>query len=134
MPLTADRMTGHQETDLAVIGVAATTKIFGGGMVAKNAAGFGVPAADSAGLKVIGVSDEQVDNLSGANGDEQIIVRRKKVFGLKNSATNPVTAANLFGDVYVEDDETISSVGGTNSIVAGILIGVGADGAAVEIG
>ncbi|MBM9605963.1 hypothetical protein [Desulfopila inferna] len=133
MPLTEDRMTGHQDSELLSSGVAASTKIFGGGLTAVNAAGYALPAADAAGLKVVGISEEQVDNTAGANGAKNVLTRRKKSFWLKNSSGNPVTIAHLQTDVYVEDDETVSSSGGVNNIVAGKCLAVSSRGVLVEI-
>jgi len=113
--------------------VAASTTIYAGGMVAKNASGYAVPAADAANLVVMGRAEEYVDNSSGGNGDKTVIVRRKRAFKFKNSTTNAVTIAHLGGNVYVEDDETVASSGGTNNIVAGKCIGVDSDGVWVEI-
>ncbi len=134
MSLSADRMTAHKDGEILVPGVAASTKIYGGGITAVNAAGYALPAADAVGLKVIGKAEEQVDNSSGANGDKTVEVRRKKAFIFKNSGTNAVTIAHLFTNVYVEDDETVSSSGGTNSIVAGKCLDVTSEGVLVEIG
>ena len=133
MALTQDRETQNREGVNLVFDVAAATKIFGGGLTTINASGQAAPAADAAGVKVVGISDEYVDNSSGAAGDLTVNVRRGRAFKLKNSATNAVTVAHLFTDVYVEDDETVASAGGTNSIVAGKCIGIDSDGVWVEI-
>lgn len=133
MALIKDRETQMREGDMTALPVAAATKLYGGGINAVNAAGDIVPAADTAGLKVVGVSEEYVDNSAGSAGDKSVNSRRNRSFKLKNSATNAVTVAHLFTDIYVEDDETVSSSGGTNSIVAGKCIGIDSDGVWVEI-
>jgi len=133
MALSADRKTPMRDGESIGLQVAASTKIYAGGMVAKNASGYAVPAADAANLVVMGRAEEYVDNSSGANGDETVIVRRKRAFKFKNSAANAVTIAHLGGNVYVEDDETVASSGGSNNIVAGKCIGVESDGVWVEI-
>ena len=133
MALTADRETQHRDGVNLTFDVAASTKIYGGSLVSINAAGTAIPAADTASTKVVGVSDEYVDNSAGAAADLIVNVRRGRAFKLKNSATNAVAAAHLFTDVYVEDDETVASAGGTNSIVAGKCIGIDSDGVWIEI-
>lgn len=134
MALTADRNTPIKDGELLVLGMAAATKVFAGGMAAANASGYILPAADAAGLTVVGMTEEQVDNSAGANGDLTVPVRRGKGFIFKNSATNAVTLAQLGKDIYVEDDETVASAGGTNSIVAGTCLGILTEGVLVKIG
>ena len=133
MPLTEDRATVRKGTELLAVGVAGSTKLFGGGMVSVNAAGYAIPAVDTAATKMAGVSEAQVDNTDGIDGDKQAIVRRGKVYIFDNSAANPVTLAHLFTDVFVEDDETVAS-STTNNIVAGECVGVDALGVHVRIG
>ncbi len=133
MALTADRNTAFKDGELLVRGVAASTTVYAGSMVARNASGYMVPAADAAGLVVLGMAEEQVVN-AGADGAETVQVRRKKAFQFANSAANPVTIAHIGTDIYVEDDETVASAGGTNSIVAGKCLDVDSGGVWVEIG
>ena len=133
MALTQDRETQNRDGLIIALPVAAATTIHGGGLNAVNAAGNVVPAADAAGLKVIGVAEQAVDNSPGAAGDKLADSRRGRAFKFKNSATNAVAEAHLFTDIYVEDDETVSSAGGTNSIVAGKCVGIDSDGVWLEI-
>ncbi|WP_027185685.1 hypothetical protein, partial [Desulfovibrio inopinatus] len=111
--------------------VAADTVIYMGSMVAVNSSGYAVPAADAAGLTVVGVAFARADNTGGAAGDVSVIARRG-VFGLALSAANAPTNADV-GSVYVEDDQTVSTDGGVNSIAAGNLVGVDSDYAWVRI-
>ena len=133
MALTADRNTPYRNGEFLNIGVAGSTKIYAGAMVAKNTSGYALPAADTAGLIVMGRSEEQVDNSSGSNGDENITIRRNEAFKFKNSTTNAVTIAEIGKDIFVEDDETVSKEPGTNSIIAGKCIDVESDGVWVFI-
>ena len=133
MALTADRKTPMRDGESIELQVAASTKIYAGGMVARNSSGYAVPAADAANLVVMGRAEQYVDNSSGANGDETVVVRRRKAFKFKNSAAHAVTIAHIGTNIYVEDDETVASSGGTNNIVAGKCIGVESDGVWVEI-
>ena len=118
MALSADRNTAMQDGELVSLPVAAATILYAGGIGAVNAAGDVVPASDAAGLKVVGRIEEYVDNSGGAAGDKAVVLRRGRAFWYKNSATNAVAKANLHGltALYIEDDETISTATGTNSI------------------
>ncbi len=91
-------------------------------------AGFAQHAADSAGVRVVGIADETVDNTDGSAGDKTVNVRRKKAFKLANSATNALVQADVGADCYVEDSVTVSDNGATNDIVAGELLGIDSDG------
>lgn len=129
----ADRKTPMKDGELIPLPVAASTIIEAGKMAAANATGYTVEAADAASYKVMGRAEETVDNSTGSDGDLSVLVRRKKAFKYNNSGSNPVTEAHIGTDIYVEDDETVSSSGGTNSIVAGKCLGVESDGVWVEI-
>lgn len=79
------------------------------------------PAKPTAGAAttVLGFIDEtKVDDVSG---DVTIRIRRG-VITLKNSATNPLTTADLFGKAYVEDDTTAHDQVGT--CIAGELVAI----------
>ena len=99
MALTQDRETQNRAGEILAFPVAAATKIFGGGLNAVNESGHVVPAADMAGLKVVGTSEEYVDNSGGAAGDKLARSRRGRAFKFKNSATNAVTSAHLLTDI-----------------------------------
>jgi len=133
MALSADRKTPMRDAETIQLSVAASAKIYAGGMVARNSSGYAVAAADTAGLVVMGRAEEYVDNSSGANGDETVLARRNRAFKFKNSATHAVTVAEIGKDVFVEDDETVAKEPGTNSIVAGKCIAVESDGVWVFI-
>lgn len=106
--------------------IAASTVIYKGIMVALNAAGFAIPAADTASTKVVGIADETVDNSGGAAGDASVLVK-KGAFKLKNSESNAVAQANVHANCVVADNQTVS-MDTTNDIVAGRVESVEADG------
>lgn len=99
--------------------VAASTVIYKGAIVALNAAGFAVPAADTAGLQVVGIAHDKVDNSTGANGDKNVIVEYGREYLM---AAASITQA-LVGDLmYVVDDQTVDDAAGpTNDIAVGRL-------------
>jgi len=125
MAASEDRNTGQQDGFEFPVGVAAATTIYGGTMIAKNASGYAEPAADAAGLVVLGMATERVAN-AGANGAASVVVRRNRAFWFANSGTNAVTIAHVGGNVYVEDDQTVASDAGVNRIVAGRCLAVDA--------
>lgn len=129
----SERNTPYLDGELLALPVAASTTIKGGHLVAVNASGYLVPAADTAGLTVVGVAMESQDNSAGANGALSCLLRRRKVFVFENHATNAVTQAMVGKNVYVADSVTVCSDGATNDIVAGICLGIGPDGVLVEI-
>jgi|SRR3990170_2961893 len=127
--LTQDRNTPVKYVERTVrVPVATNVKIFVGALVSRNATGFLIPAADTAGTKVIGVSSENVDNTGGADGAKSALVM-KGVFRLGTTGANAVTQADMGNDVYVSDDQTVlKAAGPTNDIPAGTLEAM--DGAA----
>ncbi|MCP4106729.1 MAG: hypothetical protein GY749_14525 [Desulfobacteraceae bacterium] len=128
-----DRKTPMMQGEMIPLQVAASTVIEAGKMAAADAAGYAVPAADAANLTVMGRAEEYKDNSSGSDGDETVLVRRKLAFLYGNSAANPVTGAHIGKNIYVEDAETVSSSGGTNSVVAGKCLGFEDGGVWTEI-
>ena len=131
----SERNTVRKDALLIGLLVAASTLIEAGKMVAVNATGYAVEASDAAGITVIGIAEETIDNSSGADGDLTVLVQRKQAFKLKNSGTAAVTQATIGDSVYVEDDETVAlAAGPTNDIIAGTCLGVESDGVWVEIG
>lgn len=92
--------------------------IYAGTLVALNSSGLAVPAADAAGLRVLGraensaVTGEQVEVAEGC-------------FLLDNAGSgNALTLADLGRFAYVADDRTVSKSPGSNGVVAGIVFDV----------
>lgn len=111
--------------------VAASTIIYGGTLVAMNSSGYAVPASDAAGLKVIGRARATVDNSDGDAGDLSIEIDRG-VFRYDNSETHALAITDIGANAYVEDDCTVGHDGGTNDIVAGLVVDVDADGVWID--
>lgn len=130
----SERNTFRKHNKLIPYLVAAAL-IEAGKLVAVNAAGYLVEASDAAGLIVVGVADETVDNSAGNAGDLSCTVRRNEAYLFANSAANPVVQASVGSNVFVEDAETVAvAAGPVNDIVAGVCLGVGADGVWIAIG
>ncbi len=118
--LTQDRATPYREGIEIEFPVAASTTIYAGSLVCGNAAGYAVPASDTAGLKFLGVALEKVDNTSGSNGAKKVRVRRTGVFEF-NAAS--ITPAMLGDPMYAKDDNTFDDAAGcTNDIKIGVLV------------
>lgn len=112
---TADINTPRRDGRQYSFPLAAAQIIYAGAIVALNASGYAVPAANTAGLKVVGRATEQVDNSGGAAGDLSVPVDAG-VFGLSYSG---LTIADIGKDVYISDDNTVAASG---DVFAGKLV------------
>lgn len=117
--------------DFTAIPVAAATSIYQGTLVARDAAGNLVSAADAVGLKVIGRAEETVDNSAGVAGDLTCRVQRG-TFRFQNDVTNAVDKSHIGTVCYVLDNQTVDTDGGTNNIKAGLVVDVDDDGVWVD--
>jgi hypothetical protein len=132
--LAKDRNTKHKRKGpLTVHKVAAGVVIFVGALVAKNAAGFLVPASNAAALTVVGRANGKyaalsgkADNTLGANGDLSVEVE-EGIFLWANSGTGPLAQANVGYPCFVEDDQTVSDRG-TFGVIAGRVYEIDASG------
>jgi len=131
--LTQDRNTLRRDGNQMEPPVAANARIYGGAMVAINAAGYAVRASADATLKTAGVSEHRADNTGGANGDIRVRLR-KSVFQLGNSAAgDAITLADIGATCYVVDDQTVAKTSSTNTRpAAGTVFDVDADGVWVK--
>lgn len=118
--LAADRKIDNKWTGRSIaLKVAATTIIYKGALVAVNTAGYAVPAAATAGLRVVGVAQSKVDNSAGIDGAKETHVVTG-VFGFKNDA-DAVAQADVGRPCYVQDDQTVQDENGGSAVVAGIV-------------
>lgn len=100
---------------------------YAGGMLAIDYTGETQPAADTAGLRVIGCTPLGKDNAD--DGLTQVPARG--IFCYANSSTSPVTRAMIGEPCYVEDDQTVA--GKTSAYVpAGLVHDVDTDGVWVD--
>jgi len=127
--LAKDRNTPSRAGDVIVHGIAASTLIYAGSIVCVNATGYAVPGSTSTALKAVGRAEEQVDNSAGANGDVTVEIS-KGIFNFANAGDVDIT--DLEANVYINDDQTVSSVS-TGKSVAGKCVAVDSDGVWVEI-
>jgi len=109
----------RQAGDIVNRPVAASVHCYSGAIGAVDAAGNANPAADTAGLKVIGTFQTEQNNTEGDAGDLVVNMDGRPQW-ITNSTGDAVTVAEIGRVVYVEDDETVCKVGGANHIPAGI--------------
>jgi hypothetical protein len=114
--LSADRNTEKLVADQTEsYPVAASTKVYAGALVALNTSGYAIAAASTAGLKVVGVSTEQVDNSTGADGDLNIEVQT----GVFEFTTSGGSVDDVGKPVWVTDDNNVTLTPG--NVLAGIV-------------
>lgn len=111
--------------------VKGATTIFQGSIVALDESGFAVPGSKAENLKAVGRAEETVEN-TGADGDIRVNVARG-VFIYENSTEGAIADADVLGPCYIEDDQTVTKTA-EGASVAGLVVGVDADGVAVEMG
>lgn len=136
--LTGNRNTPRKRLrDTFMAAVAASTTIYEGALVARNATGYLVPAADTAGLVVVGRAAWYVDNSAGADGALSCRVETG-VFKYENAAGGAaVLQEDVLGSAQavVADDQTVAGpTHATNNIPAGRIVELESDGVWVGIG
>ena len=99
---------------LARYEIASGSTIVSGNLVALNGEGKAVPAADTAGLRVIGVAELVTDGYVEVTDG---------VYSFANDTTHALTRAARGKAAYVKDKSTVASEG-SNGIVAGIVADV----------
>lgn len=105
---------------LIPVPLAALALVLQGTFAVVDANGYAVASADVGGADqtCVGIWDNSTENL-GVNGDVVACARRKQQFLVRNSATDPVTQADLGAVVYIEDNQTIAKTDGTSTRSAG---------------
>lgn len=127
--LTQDRNTLRREGQQLEPPVAAATKIYGGAIVAINAAGYAVPGATATTLKSAGVAERRADNTGGAAGDIRVKLRKGVHVFANSAAADAIALTDIGSDCYIVDDQTVAktSASATRS-VAGKVFDVDASG------
>lgn len=119
--LTAARNYRRGEGVVRPYKVAASTLLYGGGLVHLNAGGFAKKASDTAGEKFVGMAQENADNSAGANGDKDVLVYADGVIDLAFSGT--ATQATVGQKVYAVDDNTVAlAATTTNDVLVGTVV------------
>ena len=101
---------------LMPIPLAALALVLQGTFAVVGANGYAVASANVGGAdqSCVGIWDNSAEN-TGANGDVVACARRKQQFLVHNSATDPVTQADLGAAVFIEDNQTIAKTDGTGT-------------------
>lgn len=122
--LTKDRNTRQKAGGAARHGrrgVAAGVVIYLGALLAKNAAGYLVPATDAAARTVVGISEEHVDNSVGSAG----ALKCSYVTGVEaelENAGGAIALANLGRGCYVADDQSVTTRAvSVNKVLVGVV-------------
>lgn len=116
-----------------VLPVKAATTIFQGSIVAIGADGYAIPGKKAANLKAAGRAEETMEN-TGKDGETTVRVTRGTfVFENSGTAANKLSAADILGPCYIEDDQTVTK-SATGTSIAGLVIRVDDEGVAVEMG
>ncbi len=127
--LAQDRNTPMKDGQQIPVPLAASVEIFAGSLVMVNDEGYAVPGQVSPSFRVLGRAENHVDNRDGQDGDLSVNVRRGKSFKWKNHSGDAVTQASLGSPCFVLDDETVAGThAGNTRAVAGIVLGIEADG------
>lgn len=118
---SADRNTKKLGTGgLGSFPVYQDTTIYAGTLVCINSSGYAIPAANTAGNKLVGVAREQVVNTAaagyGTSGDLNVEVERMGCFEFVSSG---LTIANVGDAVYITDDQTVST--SAANVYAGVI-------------
>lgn len=101
--LTKNKDAGIQEPKTLDYPQAASSNIYAGALTCVNASNYAVKAADTSGLKFVGIASDRYDNSSGAAGAKFVVVHRDYVARLAYTGTLAV------GDsCYVLDDQTVT--------------------------
>ena len=108
--------------------VAAGNTVYAGSLVAQNASGKAVPAADAANLVVLG----RAENTAAAG--ETVRVRTGLFVYDSGTSGEAITVTAIGATCYALDDHTVGLAGGTNTVKAGVVADVIADGVVVKIG
>jgi hypothetical protein len=99
-PIKAQGTHRHHRRKLGAV------EVFKGGIAAINAAGYLVPASDTAALVVVGIFEEHVDNRAGAAGD----LEASYITGVEVELEN---AGGAIGQddvqAYVADDQSVTT-------------------------
>ncbi|MCT4554636.1 MAG: hypothetical protein N4A53_08115 [Pelagimonas sp.] len=115
--LTMKRNTPRAQGDMKVGVVAAANRIFAGAIVMRNAAGYLVKGQTALNLIGVGVAHEEVDNATGADGDESLKFRAGTWRFANSAGADEITIAAIGTKAFAVDDQTValSDGGGTRS-------------------
>ena len=122
--LSAERNTARRMGDTRNEPLAASVKVWKGGIVMRNSAGYLTKGATVTGAFGVGRAEATVDNSAGAAGALSIDYR-PGTFRFANLATDLITQADVGKLCYIVDDQTVAKTDGTGTRSrAGIVEGI----------
>lgn len=122
--LSAERNTARRMGDTRNEPLAASVKVWKGGIVMRNSAGYLTKGATVTGAFGVGRAEATVDNSAGAAGALSIDYR-PGTFRFANFATDLITQADVGKLCYIVDDQTVAKTDGTGTRSrAGIVEGI----------
>uniref|UniRef100_A4WS40 Uncharacterized protein n=1 Tax=Cereibacter sphaeroides (strain ATCC 17025 / ATH 2.4.3) TaxID=349102 RepID=A4WS40_CERS5 len=114
-PLSADRNTPAALGDLRQGDAAASTVIYAGALVMRDASGNITKGATATGGIGAGRAEARVDNTGGAAGAKKVDYR-PGVFRFANSgSTDAITKADIGKACWIVDDQTVARTSATNT-------------------
>jgi hypothetical protein len=97
-----------------------------GGMISVGTSdGLGYVAADAASRRVVGVllgGETDIDGVAATTGQKLFVAGG--IFLMKNDTGTPITNASIGLKCYVKDNVTVSGATGSNSVIAGTVLGL----------
>ncbi|MCL2777726.1 MAG: hypothetical protein FWD73_06950 [Polyangiaceae bacterium] len=132
-PLRPVSVPGYRQR----VGVAASTHIFKGTLVAQLTADGGLcPGTTPGSGRAIGVAEHEVNNSNGVIGTKECMMETDRVFILDNApGADAFTAASLIGSpAYMVDDHTAANNDNAGARqIAGVFMGVDAEGVRIHV-
>jgi len=124
--LTAPRDTLFYEiVEKDWLPLAAGVRLFAGGIVAINAAGYAVPGATATNIIAAGRAEQTIDNALGAAGDQKVEIRRGAFLYANSGGADAITIADRYKDCFLVDDQTVARTnGGATRVRAGRVVRV----------
>jgi len=113
--LAADRRSPRLSGDLRKQALAASVKVFNGGILMRNASGYLTKGQTALGLVGVGVANEQVDNSAGAAGDKKVEYREGIYPFANSSSADAITIADIGKVCFAVDDQTVAKTDGRTS-------------------
>jgi hypothetical protein len=99
--------------------VAANAIIWKGAALCRNATGYLVPAANTAGYKFVGWAQEAVDATGESDGALEVKYLTGVSAKMVNDATYPIVQGDIGLPIYIQDDQTVRRTPG-----AGVRVGI----------
>lgn len=126
--LAADRNTPQSQGDMRQGGVAASTTIFAGAIVMRNASGYLTKGQTATSLVGVGRAEERAIG-TGVAGETRVKYRTGTFRFANSGSTDQITIADIGKVAYAVDDQTVAKTSGTNTrSPAGIIDDVDALG------